>query len=713
MLKNNAFKFCSAVLSATTLMSMVTAMPVGAVDNLGVNSNNEQIFTMTADENGIHFIGPTGVDTSVNEQEYDSATEIESVSEYYKSKEESKVNSGSYATENLSASLPSSIDNSDTEYFPQIGNQGSTGSCVNWAQTYYQFTYMMNKSMGVTTTPENSFSYKWTYNFANGGKAGGTWDDDVYDLMKEIGNVPLSMVPYDGEHFSWTPVEDVWKTALKYRIKDYQTFKDIGSSSSQITSTDDSDLQLIKTALSNGEVLTFTTVINKWNITNLKTNSNAPENDKYAGEYVVTSRIGSTSSHRMTLVGYNDNIWTDLNNNNSVDSGEMGAFKVANSWGDDYANDGFIWIAYDALNQISSVSGVENSDNRYTLMWDVTRIDVLPYDSDSSIYLKYTLNTCDRSQAKIYITAEKDGTEYTYEAGPKRDHGMDDSTYSYDGTTNSNDGTMVYALSNVVPDLTSENLHEYTWSVTFSDTNSDGKAFTVKNVEIVDEATNRVCKPENVFPFTLDGTEKTVVYPAINNYSVGLIGDVNKDTEINITDALLVMKYNVGNVDATQITLELADCDKDGTVDIRDAIYILRYAVGSDNVGYIGEECYTETPTEPTDPTDPTSPTEEPTEPVEENIVTFTNAYSWSGTIYCYYWSDTNKSMTTWPGKAMTSASTDSNGKQLYTYELPDDATYVIFTNGSYQTVDIAYSGGEVSYSPTTTDSKGHYYVET
>ena len=43
-----------------------------------------------------------------------------------------------------------------------------------------------------------------------------------------------------------------------------------------------------------------------------------------------------------------------------VEKGEKGAFKIANSWGTDFDNDGFIWMSYDALNLVSSV---KNSDN--------------------------------------------------------------------------------------------------------------------------------------------------------------------------------------------------------------------------------------------------------------------------------------------------------------------------------------------------------------
>lgn len=365
---------------------------------------------------------------------------IETIDDYMTYASESLPMASTYTN----ATLPDSVDNSQSPFFPAIGHQGDLGSCVSWGQTYYQFTYEMNKSMGVVTTPENIFSPKWTFNFANGGDDSGSWDDDTYNLLNELGCVTLKTLPVDDDFLTWTPVEDVWKTALKYRLKSFQVFKDIGRTDSQITSVNDSDLDLIKTALSNGEVLAVNSYIFSHQTGTLKTNPNAPENDKYAGEEVITHKTGFLGSHRMTIVGYNDKIWTDLNNNNSVDNGEMGAFKIANSWGTSYGNDGFMWVAYDALNEISYVSGAPANELRYRLFDDVTRIDVLPYNSDASIYLKYTLNSCDRSQTKMYVTAEKsDGTVYTYEAGPKRKHTMYKSKFSYDGTTEAHDGTMV------------------------------------------------------------------------------------------------------------------------------------------------------------------------------------------------------------------------------------------------------------------------------
>lgn len=62
----------------------------------------------------------------------------------------------------------------------------------------------------------------------------------------------------------------------------------------------------------------------------------------------------------------------------------------------------------------------------------------------------------------------------------------------------------------------------------------------------------------------------------------------------------------------------------------------------------------------------------------------------------------------------MTYSETNNYGEKIYTFEVPDGATYVIFTNGSSQTTDIPYSGGEVRYYPlSTVDSNGHNNVAT
>ncbi len=44
--------------------------------------------------------------------------------------------------------------------------------------------------------------------------------------------------------------------------------------------------------------------------------------------------------------GYDDNIWVDINSNGTVDSGEKGAFRIANSWGTGWGEGGYGWLPY-------------------------------------------------------------------------------------------------------------------------------------------------------------------------------------------------------------------------------------------------------------------------------------------------------------------------------------------------------------------------------
>ncbi len=1007
-LRKDTQKLISTLLSVTTAMSMFTAMPVSAVDDF-TNENNinqsqtqsqtqsevqHQTQSTVQDKNNIHRMGKTG-DLTLECGISEDATVIDSVSEYYKIKgKKYKVPSGSSA----SASLPSSVDNSQSIYFPKVGNQGGVGACAAFAQAYYQFTYEMNKSLGIVTTPENTFSPKWAYNLQNGGSDDGSIAEYLYKSMSWQGVAQMTYAPFDNDYLSWIPTEEAWSNALKYKVKSYQYFDDVGLEDSRITSADDSDLDAIKTALSNGDVLSYSTCIYSWKSVKLKANSMAPENAKYADQEVVTVQDGNDGVHRMALVGYNDNIWTDINNNDKVDAGEMGAFKIVNSWGEGYCNGGFVWVAYDALNkEYSSVEGAPAYNNKRSIFEYVARIDVEPVKDNSDMYLRCTLNTSNRTDIDVYLIAERNGTVYTEPGFATTKHNIYAGQYALDGTTNSSDGTVAFALNNVTPDISSENFHEYNWSVKFVDKENNGTILTVKDVAIVDSGENKVYTPQGFTPFTLDGSEKTVditsatindvvIYyvgyynptlhykagngqwktvkmehnterygythkyvipsdelidvtlyftdsdgdvddnngnyykasrrlncyvtenqakplsatvkmdsvPDVNkfmnyiataqggyapyryefvftklddgtekireysheeianwhiryegdyritvnvkdqsnkvisasmdfhvddmhfvfssltakpdkqimtgdtieftavsdfesiisrgtvhsmydfviknldtnevvysiskradvshmgyrkstnylswmprkagNYSITIsstdgskdyaektlnfsvteyngtiIGDADNNKQLNVSDVLLMMKYAVGSVKSSDIWLSLADSNDDKLVDIRDVIFTMKYLVFAENTANVGRVNYRELPTEP--PTE--KPTEAPTNPVEKNIVTFVNSVNWSGKLYCYYWSDTNKAMVTWPGKEMTQSGTDSNGNSLYTYELPDDVTYVIFTNGSTQTVDIPYSGGKVKYTPTTTDSKGHYNVKT
>lgn len=62
------------------------------------------------------------------------------------------------------------------------------------------------------------------------------------------------------------------------------------------------------------------------------------------------------------------------------------------------------------------------------------------------------------------------------------------------------------------------------------------------------------------------------------------VGDVNGDSKIDSSDALIVMEASVGSAKLTAAQIKLADIDKDSMVNSSDALIILNIATGKDSV---------------------------------------------------------------------------------------------------------------------------------
>ena len=78
---------------------------------------------------------------------------------------------------------------------------------------------------------------------------------------------------------------------------------------------------------------------------------------------------------------------------------------------------------------------------------------------------------------------------------------------------------------------------------------------------------------------------------------------------------------------------------------------------------------------------------EKPEDPADDCIY-YQNTNNWN-TVYAYYWSSSNTQMTTWPGVKMTNV-----GSGVWKIDVPEDAEYIIFTNGSgQQTGDLTING--------------------
>jgi len=219
--------------------------------------------------------------------------------------------------------LRSSVDLSQSSYFPPVGNQGQQGSCAGWATSYYANTYLQAKihnwrdvSQG---NSEHIMSPAWTYNMVNGGQDQGSFFDQHYKVQKTIGGASWKAMPYrDTDYTSWGD-EDAWRSAPMGRIEDYET-------------TSATNIDVIKSWLNDGSLVNFAINANAYDA--------AFRDGNYIMSYQEYYSYASSPNHAQTIVGYDDSVYDD---------GDRGAFLVVNSWGTSWGDHGFFWITYNAF----------------------------------------------------------------------------------------------------------------------------------------------------------------------------------------------------------------------------------------------------------------------------------------------------------------------------------------------------------------------------
>jgi PKD repeat protein/C1A family cysteine protease len=341
----------------------------------------------------------------------------------------------------VAAILPGAVDNSASPAFPPIRSQGSLGSCASWATTYYQFTYETNLARGRTASNGDNnmiFSPKWTYNMINGGSNSGSYFSDNYALEMRNGAATWAQFPYDSNYLAWDTNPADWRTALNYRA----------SSQGQLYNSNvDTLISDIKTQLANGHVLVIGTYVYSWVQGTINNDPSTAVDDSFAGQKVATY-VSNTNSggHGMTVVGYNDNLWVDLNGNSLIDNGEKGVFKIANSWGTSDWNAGYRWVTYDSLRAASTVpaTAIWPTTNRSSsgIFWNgnIFTLTVNP-SYTPTLVAQVTVNQTRRNELVMSLGSGSTSASQpttTWTPGALKNQG---GAYAFDGTAVNCDGT--------------------------------------------------------------------------------------------------------------------------------------------------------------------------------------------------------------------------------------------------------------------------------
>jgi len=349
--------------------------------------------------------------------------------------------------------LAGSADNSLLDAFPDIRTQGSIGSCTNWAVTYYQLTYTVGRAYGYhdnknVSNNDTKFSPKWTYNMINGGEDKGSWPVDAYHVLEKHGGARWSLFPYQTNgadpksYREWCRDGQTWRDAIGYRIWPHSfllpppTDADVGTW-----------LASIKGLLAGGEVLTFATYVSGWQFTTIQDDKSTPDDNAFVRKPVVYWVSPNPANHMMTIVGYNDSIWTDINKNRKVEPEEKGALKIANSWGPGWMDSGFCWLAYDALRAQSAVAGAPSTARQRAIGGKVFSIDFTP-NYTPTLLAKFKLTHTKRDQLCITLGVSNGGPWTTWDPNALQNQG---GPYAFDGTSVPCEGTFVFDFTDVLP----------------------------------------------------------------------------------------------------------------------------------------------------------------------------------------------------------------------------------------------------------------------
>ena len=245
-------------------------------------------------------------------------------------------------------SAPSTVDNSATPWFPPIGDQDGEGSCAAWAVGYYVKTYQEAKDHswdlsgaswegGTYGHPTISYQNKimspdFVYHLVNEGIDEGTTFERAIDAVCSVGISSWQKMPYNpSDHASW-PSEAAWTEAAYYR-------GDSSTSYEYLYADTNEGLTNLKNWLASGNLALI--AVDADNYVNLT-----------SGDFWTTNNYRTVDlNHANTIVGYDDNI-------TYMENGALhtGGFKIANSWGIggwEKVNDGFYWVSYEAMKQLS------------------------------------------------------------------------------------------------------------------------------------------------------------------------------------------------------------------------------------------------------------------------------------------------------------------------------------------------------------------------
>lgn len=230
------------------------------------------------------------------------------------------------------------------KYVPAIGNQRATGSCVAWATTYYNLSIIYNRMFNITSFRDKySHSFDPWFTFSQVNRlynkstdcSNGLTFQQAFDFLENFGPKKLFLPPYDmscDASISYSNFDVVERYTKPYRVSKTEVEKAYNFDSYNYPLTD-RQINLIKTEIGK---YSFPVVVGFRNF------GNTLDEVSSSGYWYPKYTPGS-GGHAMTVVGYDDTF-------------NGGSFKLVNSWGYNWGNNGYAWIRYSDFKKFCDIA---------------------------------------------------------------------------------------------------------------------------------------------------------------------------------------------------------------------------------------------------------------------------------------------------------------------------------------------------------------------
>ena len=247
--------------------------------------------------------------------------------------------------------LPPFVYNGESKYFPPIFNQDG-GSCGSAQSIGYMFTHEINSYRDLDASlPENQYPshFTWLLAYQNSTTTGMAQANGIPNVPTYGGRTYSRLFgsqSHDDPDYGWMQGYDKWYKAMWNRVSHDISFAPTNTPEGKrelkewlYNHSGDKDMH------GGGVAGIGVAAYGYWEtVPNTAANKAAGVNGmKYVDSW------GEVFNHAVTVCGYDDRIEFDLDKDGKVgevEEDEVGAWIIANSWGDGWENKGFIYCPY-------------------------------------------------------------------------------------------------------------------------------------------------------------------------------------------------------------------------------------------------------------------------------------------------------------------------------------------------------------------------------